>query len=208
MYLLRKYIRGESMTIFDLLFLLAVLASVVTLAIAAATAFRGRRAEALKILQVYGVCAVAYLVSGIAVAFVKPQRVIRMGDPWCFDDWCLTVEEVSRTTGQLETSYRLDLRVFSRAGRAAQCAKGAWVYLIDDRGRLYSSDPDPSAVPLDVLLQPHESVTTSRVFHVPANVQGLGLITGHGGPYCGPMAFLIIGESKCLFRKPTMIRIQ
>jgi len=131
-----------------------------------------------------------------------------MGDPWCFDDWCLTVEKVSRRSGQLGTSYRVELRIFSRAGRVAQRANGAWIYLIDDRGRRYSPDLDSSVAPLDLLLQPHQSVNTSRLFHVPDDVHQLGLITGHGGPYCGPMAFLIIGEGGCLFRKPTVIRIQ
>jgi hypothetical protein len=196
------------MTIFDLLFLLAALASVVSLGVAAVFALRGRRARALKILGLDLSCALFYLLVGVAVAFLKPQRVIRTGDPWCFDDWCLTVEKVSRTPGQLDTSYRVELRIFSRAGRVAQRANGAWIYLIDDRGRRYSPDPDPSAVPLDVLLQPRESVNTSRLFHVPDDIHQLGLITGHGGPYCGPMAFLIIGESGCLFKKPTVIRIQ
>lgn len=196
------------MTIFDLLFLLAALASVVTLAAATVFAIRGPRRRALKILRVYGVCVLAYLTVGVATAFVKPQRVIPMRDPWCFDDWCLTVEEVSQTPSQQGISYRVELRIFSRAGRVAQRASGAWIYLIDDQSRRYSPDPDPSAAPLDILLQPRESVTTSRTFHLPADVHGLGLLTGHGGSYCGPMAFLIIGESGCLFKKPTMIRIQ
>lgn len=196
------------MTTFDLLFLLAALASVVTLAAAAAFAVRGPRRRALKILRVYGICVLAYLTVGVATAFLKPQRVIRIRDPWCFDDWCLAVEEVSQTPSQQGISYRVALRIFSRAGRVAQRASGAWIYLIDDQGRRYAPDPDPSAVPLDLQLQPHESVTTSRTFHVSADVQGLGLLTGHGGSYCGPMAFLIIGESGCLFKKPTMIRIQ
>ncbi len=42
---------------------------------------------------------------------------------------------------------------------------------------------------------------------VPADVHTLGLITGHGGPYCG-MEILIIGEGGCLFHRPTMIGIQ
>jgi len=196
------------MTIFDLLFLLAVLASLATLVVAAVFATRGRRAQALRILLAYCVAAVAYLTTGIAVAYFKPQRVIRTGDPWCFDDWCLTVEQVSHALGPAGTSYQVGLRIFSRARRVAQRANGAWLYLIDDRGRLYSPESDPSAVPLDVLLQPEESVTTSRVFHVPDEVHQLGLITGHGGPYCGAMAFLVIGESGCLFGKPAMIRIQ
>ena len=196
------------MTIFDLLFLLATLTSVVTLATSAVFAVRGPRRRAVKILRVYGICVVAYLTVGVATSFLKPQRMIPIRDPWCFDDWCLTVVAVSQTPSQLGISYRVELRIFSRAGRVAQRAKGAWIYLIDEQGRRYSPDPDPSGVPLDVLLQPRESITTSRTFHVPADVHGLGLITGHGGSYCGPMAFLIIGETGCLFKKPSMIRIQ
>jgi len=196
------------MSIFDLLFLLAVLASFVILVVAVVFAIRGRRAQALKILLTYCGAAAAYLATGIAVSFFKSQRVIGTGDPWCFDDWCLAVEQVSQAPGPAGTSYHVGLRIFSRARRVAQRASGAWLYLIDDRGHLYPPDPDPSAAPLDALLQPEESVTTSRVFHVPGDVHQLGLITGHGGPYCGPMAWLIIGESGCLFRKPTMIRIQ
>jgi hypothetical protein len=32
----------------------------------------------------------------------------------------------------------------------------------------------------------------------------LGLITGHGGPYCSSP---IIGEMGCVFNKPTMVRV-
>jgi hypothetical protein len=196
------------MSIFDLLFLLTALASGVTLAAATVFGVRGLRRRALKILRVYGVCVVAYLTVGVATSFLKPQRVIPVRNPWCFDDWCLTVENVSRTPSQQGISYRVELRIFSRAGRVAQRASGAWIYLIDDQGRRYSPESDPSAVPLDILLQPQESVTTSRTFYVSSDVHELGLLTGHGGPYCGPMAFLIIGESGCLFKKPTIIRLR
>jgi len=196
------------MTIFDLLFLLAILVSVVTLVAATVMAVRGSHRRALKIFLGYGIGVLCYLAAGTATAFLKPQRVIPRGDPWCFDDWCLTVQDVSQTLGQRGISYRVELRIFSRARRVAQRASGAWIYLIDDEGRLYTPDPNPSAVPLDVQLQPDESVTTSRSFLVPATVHRLGLVTGHGGSYCGWGAFLIIGESGCLFKKPTMIRIQ
>jgi len=196
------------MTVFDLLFVLASLLSVVTMAVAAVFAVRGRLARALKILRLYCFCAAAYLAIGAAVAFLKPQRVMNIGDPWCFDDWCLTVEKVDRTAGRSQVSYNVALRISSRARRVTQRANGAWVYLIDDQGRRHSPDPAPSAVPLDALLHPLESATTLRVFHVPPDAHEFGLITGHGGPYCGPMDLLIIGSGGCLFRKPTMIRIQ
>lgn len=196
------------MTGFDLLFILACLISVVTMAVAATSAVRGRLPRALKILRLYCICAAGYFAIAVAIAFLKPQRVMSTGDPWCFDDWCMTVEKVDRTAGLSRVSYNVELRIFSRARRVTQRANGAWIYLIDDRGRRYSPDPAPSAVPLDALLRPLESVTTLRVFHVPPDARELGLITGHGGPYCGPMDMLVIGSGGCLFRKPTMIRIQ
>jgi hypothetical protein len=196
------------MTVFDLLFILAVLASFVTLTTTAVFAVRGRRAKALVTLRNWGLCAAAYFAIGIAASLLKPQRVMATGEPWCFDDWCLTVAKVTRTAGPSQTSYNIGLTIFSRAGRVSQRANGAWIYLVDDQGHHYAPEPDPSAVPLNVLLGPHESVSTSRVFRVPSDAGGLGLITGHGGPYCGPMAFLIIGEGGCLFNNARMIRIQ
>jgi hypothetical protein len=199
------------MSIFDLLFLLAILASIATMVMVVTAMVQGRRTQALKVLRIYSLCACAYLIAGIAVSFFAPQRVLRMGEPWCFDDWCLTVESSNRLPAETVAAdgagYKVELLISSRAGRTVQRANGAWIYLIDDRGRRYPPDPYPSAVPLDVLLQPNETAATSRSFHVSSNARSLGLITGHGGSYCGPMAFLIMGASGCLFGKPTMVRI-
>jgi hypothetical protein len=96
------------------------------------------------------------------------------------------------------------LRVFSRARRVSQRAKGAWIYVIDRKGNRYAPDPDPSVVPLDVLLGPGDSVATSRTFRVPAETRELGLITGHGPSYIGS---LIIGDESSLLHKRTYIRI-
>jgi hypothetical protein len=174
----------------------------------AVSALRGRGAQAVRILRIFAICAAGYFAVAVAVAFLKPQRVIQAGEPWCFDDWCLTLEKASRIPAASQVAYKVDLRISSRARHVSQRARGAWIYLIDSRGHRYSPETDSSSVPLDVQLQPQESVTTSRVFQVPADVQQLGLITGHGGPYCGPMDILIIGSGGCLFNKPTMIRIQ
>ncbi len=195
------------MTIFDLLFIAALLASVATLLTAAVVALRGRGGQALRILRNFALCAAVYVLTGLAVGYFSPQRVVRLGDPWCFDDWCLSANRVDRVLTASLIKYNVGFRILSRAGRVSQRAKGAWIYLIDDRGRRYSPDSDPSAVPLDVLLRPGESVPTSRVFHVPSDAHGIGLITGHGGPYCGAMSLLIIGGSGCWFNKPAMIRL-
>lgn len=192
--------------IFDLIFLAAVLISAITLITAAISALRGRGKKFLRILRIYGMCLVAYFAVALAVDLFRPQRVIAIGEPWCFDDWCLQVEKVDHTSSSFSTSYHLNLRVYSTARRVSQRAKGAWIYIIDGHGRRYSPNSDPSATPLTVELGPQQSVTTSRNFVVPIDVHKLGLITGHGGPYCR-MEILIIGEGGCLFNKPTMIQI-
>ena len=195
------------MSFFDLLFLGSVLLTIAALIAAAISAMRGRGRGSASILKFWGIYAALYMTVALAFDFFKPHRTIGVGDPWCFDDWCLSVEGDQSVPAQSGTTHTITLRLFSRARRVAQRASDAWIYLIDGEGHLYPPDNDSTAVPLDVRLQPGQAVTTSRVFHVASQVKGLGLITGHGGPYCGAMSILIIGEGGCLFNKPTMIRI-
>jgi hypothetical protein len=193
-------------TIFDLLFIAVFFASLATLITAAIAALRGRRAQALMTLRKLGICAIAYLAIVVVVALFSPQRVLNVGDRWCFDDWCLSVENVTRTPAPPLVSYNVSLRIFSQARRVSQRAKGAWIYVIDQRGNRYAPQPDPSAAPLDVLLQPGESIATSRLFKLPADAGGLGLITGHGGPGCFPGCF-IIGDNASFFHKRAFVRL-
>ena len=197
------------MKIFDLLFLAAFLVSVTALFAAAYAAVRGNVARASSILWVWLAGAALYLGISAAVAYLGPQRVIAMGEPWCFDDWCLTVVGVRHAGGTndpgTDGTYDVDLRISSQAKRVAQRASGAWIYLRDENDRHY--EPRPAEVPLDVLLQPGESVPAKRSFSVPAGVRELGLVTGHGGPPCGLMSLVIIGNAGCLFHKQAMIRL-
>jgi hypothetical protein len=191
------------MTVFDLLFLAVVFASLASL-VAAATAFlRRRRARGISILRKLFACATGYLLVVALVGFLSPQRIVNIGEPWCFDDWCLRVESVSRSPMLSAWDYKVTFRIFSRALGVAQRARGAWIYLIDDRGIRYASQPGRFDVPLDVLLEPGESVTTSRDFRVPQSARGLGLITGHGGP----ISNFIIGDEASLFHKRTFVRL-
>lgn len=188
---------------FDLVFLAAFLVSVITLVAAAYTAVRGRVSRAFSILRVWLLCAALYLGTSVAVAFLAPQRVIAVGDPWCFDDWCLTVKNGKRSG----TNYNVDLSISSRAKRVTQRANGAWIYVRDENDRHYEAVPDPGEVSLEVELAPGQSVAAKRAFQVPATVRELGLVTGHGGTPCGFMSLLIIGSGSCLFHKETMIRL-
>jgi hypothetical protein len=196
------------MTIFDLLFLLCAIATLLTSLWIGVCGLRGRGDQALRLLRNWVICAALYAAASVAVAYPRPQPIMRVGDPWCFDDWCMRVVGVVSTPRGETTSYVVAFRIYSTAKRISQRASGAWIYLIDPQGHRYSPIEDPAATPLDAQLAPEQSLETSRTFEVPASVHEFGLITGHGGSYCSPMSLLIIGQGGCMFHKPTMVRIR
>ncbi|HTQ54861.1 MAG TPA: hypothetical protein VMI94_10395 [Bryobacteraceae bacterium] len=193
------------MTLFDLLFLFLALVTLIILLAVLVTALRGRGAQALRMLRNLGIGAAVYLAVVAVVGLLSPQRVLQVGDPWCFDDWCLTVEKVSHAAAPPQVAYTVSLRIFSEAKRVSQRALGAWIYIVDREGNRYPPEPDPSATPLDVRLGPGDSVTTTRTFKVPAGATGLGLITGHGGS--PDLSKFVIADEGSLLHKPTYVRL-
>jgi hypothetical protein len=191
------------MTIFDLLFILLFLAAVATLIAAAVTALRGRGARALLLLRWLGGCAAAYLALVYAATALSRTTVLHAGDAECNDDWCIAVEGARRTPRDAIAVYDVALRIFSRAlGRPQREGLATDVYLEDSEWRRYNPVPDQTNIPLNTLLQPGESVTTRRIFMVPAGAHGLALRVGRSGlPIC-----LIVGECEA-FHKGTVIRI-
>ena len=62
------------------------MAAIAAAIVALVAAVRGRRAHAGAILKRLGMAVVAYETLVLIVAAASPQRVLREGDPWCFDD--------------------------------------------------------------------------------------------------------------------------
>lgn len=189
------------MSIFDLLFILLFLTSLVTLLTAAVFALRGRGARALGILRTWGICFVVYMTIVFVVALAKPKRVVRLGEDRCFDDWCVAVEHADRKPVPEGVAYTVSLRISSRARRVTQRALGAYVYLTDAQGRRFDPAPDPSAIPMDVLLQPGEAVDTRRSFTLPAGARDVGAVVVHEGSYCFPGCFIIGDEANPLHKR-------
>lgn len=192
------------MTVFDLLFIGLLLTGISTLIVAAVSALRGRRGHALAILCRLAVCAVAYVGIVYVGTALSRQVLLRVGDPECSDDWCIAVEGVKRTPKNTVAVYDVTLRIFSRARRVAQrelLAKD--VYLVDAHWRRYDPVFTGREVPLNALLQPGASLTTSRRFELPAHIHGIGLMVDRRTilPFC-----VIIGECGA-FHKGTMVRI-
>jgi hypothetical protein len=193
------------MTIFDLLFIVVFFSGVAVLVLVSLSALRGRRRQAVALLRRLGIFAGIYLATVILVSFVSPQRVLRIGDDQCWDDWCLTVTNVQRTPTENAIRYIVTIRISSRARRVAQRGRGTHVYLMDDRGRRYDPVPDPDAVPFDILLQPQEAMITTRVFELPADAHDPVFVGTHGEGFPG---WFIIGDSGSLFHKKTVVLLE
>jgi hypothetical protein len=194
------------MSIFDFLFILLFVASVVTLLTVAVLALRGKRVRAAAILRRYGICFGVYMVIVFAVAFLSPRRVFNIGEERCFDDWCVAVESYDHAPTAEGVLYHVTLRLSSRARRISQRAKGAYVYLTDAQGRRFDPIVDPSATPMDVLLHPGEAVETKRSFTLPADAREVGVVVVHEGSYCFPGCF-IIGDGGGLLHKRAIVRL-
>jgi len=194
------------MTLFDLVFLFVVLATLITLVIVVASVLLGRPRLAAKVLALYGVCLVIYLGIIILVSLTTPQRVLNWGENRCFDDWCIAVDDIARSESAMKVAYRVALRLSSRARRVAQRENGLVVYLEDEQGRRFEPVPDPAAKPFNILLQPGQSVTTTRVFEVPSAASQHKLIVAHEGFNSFP-GIIIIGDDSSLFHKPMIVRL-
>ena len=192
------------MSLFDLLFIVLFLAAVVTLLIAASFAIRGRGARAIALLRRLCICAGAYFGILAVTSIFLPRTVLHVGDPRCFDDWCIAVDNASRQLAGDHAAYTVTLRLFSTARRVSQREKDVAVYLVDDRGRRYDPAPSQSDVPFSVQLGPQESVKATRVFDVPADVHSPGVVIAHEGGF--PIGWFIIGY-ETWFRKPAIVRL-
>lgn len=192
------------MNIFEPLFILLVLTTLGTLVTAAAVALRGQRGRAVRILRRLAIGGAVYFAIVLVVALATPQKVVHVGSPQCFDDWCITVMDAKRTSSNASATWTVTLRLWSRAGRVAQSEKGVVVFLTDARHRRFDPVPAASSVPLDVRLQPRESVDATRTFELPLDATDVGLIFTHEGGF--PIGSLIISENQ-LFHAATIVRL-
>jgi hypothetical protein len=193
------------MTVFEPLFVLLLLAAVAALLAASVAALRGERARALRILRRLGIGAGGYFTIVLLVAFFSVPEPHRIGEPQCFDDWCITVADARRTMDGATQSWNVTLRISSRAKRIDQGEKYAVVYLTDSLHRRFDADPSSATVPLDSRVGPGESIDAPRRFELPVDAGEVSLVFTHEGGF--PIGALIIGENQ-LLHHATVIKLE
>jgi len=157
-----------------------------------------------KILGWWSACFAAYIALTIIVSLLLPQKVVNPGQSYCVDSWCIGVQRVTKTALGQDVAYKADVRIFSDLNRGTTSAKGASLYLVDERGRRFPLVPDPSVIPFDTELSPKQSVDTSLTFLVAADARQL-FLKGEG-PSLWITKFFI-GDDSAWLHRPTLIRV-
>ena len=152
-----------------------------------------------------------YVVAVIVVALITPQKVINIGDTYCMDIWCIRIEKVNTMPRGGKIVYKIDVRIFSDANTVKTSAKGASVYLLDERGRRFELMNDPSVIPFDAPLDPKQSMHTTLTFAVAADAQHLFLPCSYhhiGDETSVPFwVKLYFGSDANFLHKRTMLRV-
>ena len=194
------------MTIFDLLFILIFLATVVAVATAVFQAIRGHGRKSFRVLIVAAAGLAVYFAICCATTLLTPRRVLNLHEPQCFDDWCIALDGVIEMRDGPNDWHAITIRIFSEAKRVAQRENGIAFYMEDDHGHRYPVLSTASDTPTNVLLQPGESVTLSRGYEIPPDAHLAGFVATHEGGF--PIDWFIIGEGQSLFHKEPITRIQ
>jgi hypothetical protein len=137
------------MTIFEPLFLLLALGTVLTLVTVMGLMLFGRFQRAWRILRRLLIGAAVYMAIVVTVSVFTPRDVRPIGEMNCFDDWCFTVRQVVRDT---PASYDVTLTLSSRARRVPQGERGTHLYIVDSAGHRY--EPVAETVPFDYQFRP------------------------------------------------------
>jgi hypothetical protein len=182
-----------------------VMAGTALMLMAALMALAGREFRfAGRILAWWSIFALGYTALTIVVSLLLPQKVVNPGQSYCVDSWCIGIQNVTKTALGQTVAYKADVRIFSDLNSGITSAKGASLYLVDERGRRFPLVQDPSVIPFDTELSPKQSVDTSLTFLVAADAQHLAL-RGDGPSLW--IAKFFIGDDSAILHRPTLIRV-
>jgi hypothetical protein len=150
---------------------------------------------------------VVYLGVLAGVSLGQRQRVVKIGEPQCFDEMCFAVTGVEEVPGFLIRDGRRLVRVSVRVtneGRKPQSEGLIFAYLVDAEGRRWEESPGVNGVGLTTKVSGGNSVVSQPVFKIAADATGLGLVFSHGRWQPG---VLVIGDSDSWLHKKTIVML-
>jgi len=145
-----------------------------------------------------------YVAAVAVVALLTPRTIVNIGDGYCYDLWCIGVQQVSAAAHGANVLVKVDVRIFSDANRVPAHERNL-LYACDERGRRFPLLPDSSSSPVgDITVKPGESVNTALTFLAPADARKLYLT---GERLEMPWVYLYFGSDVSPFHRRTFLRV-
>lgn len=204
------------MKLADLGFILVFLLTVLGVLRAVYLLLRRRVTDARRAASRLAMLLLAYLGVLLIVSVVSPAATYAMGAPWCFDDWCLTVDSVTAPatigTARPIHQWRLAwLTVRSTMRRGQQAEPDAYVFLLDHAGvRTYANavgeraldEASPRRKRLTDRLDPQSTFQVQTAFDVSPENGPFGLSKSRRNRFPG---IFIIGDPESLLHRRTTV---
>jgi hypothetical protein len=151
--------------------------------------------------------AASYMAAVVLVSLLTPRTIVSIGDSYCWDLWCVGIQNVNATPQGQNILYKAEVSLFSDATTVqleVTDQPKRFFYLMDERGRrfpilAYSSLAGPS-----VTVKPGESVKSSLTFLAPADARKLYLTDDLKWP---PWVNLYFGSDLNPFHRRTLLRV-
>jgi hypothetical protein len=177
---------------FELLFYIFAILSIPILISIIRQFARRRRRSAWKTLRVYLVLVAIYAAVLVATLLATPIRALPPSEPQYLGDWSISVTSVRRFPHRVDETYELDFRLSNRGNKVLKGPKWLDVYLLRQDGARYDPYSDPSEPPFDTAISPGKSVTTTRKFILPTNLNRVELVMVRKGLRLG---WFLIGRT-------------
>lgn len=204
------------MKLADLVFILAFLLTVFGVLRAVYLLLRRRVTDARRAASRLAVLLLAYFAVLLTVSVVSPADSHAMGTPWCFDDWCVSVDSVTAPaaigTARPVHQWRIAwLTVRSTMRRGRQAEPDAYVFLLDRAGvRTYANavgeraldDASPGRHRLTDPIDPESAFQVQTAFDVAPESGPFGLSKSRRSRF--PGIFIIGDPESLLHRRPTV----
>ena len=151
----------------------------------------------------------------LVTSALQPRDVVAVGQPRCFDEWCLAVDGARRQGviggARARGDYVIvSTRILNRGRGRRQRERDVYALLRDERGDVYRQSQEGEAALMrstGVAAQLTDSIDAGAservelVFDVPKEGQSYEFIAAHAWfPHA-----LIIGDPESLFHRPTVV---
>jgi hypothetical protein len=162
-----------------------------------------RPRSAFMTFRIYLVLIAIYGIVLLATTLALPIRTLQINEAQFSGDWSITPTNLRRVPHDLDEDYEVDFRLTNRSDTDLSGPKGLIVYLLTEDGTRYNPVAMPGEPRFDVPLKPRKTITTTRRFVMPTNLNRVELVMAREGFRLG---WFLIGRSE--FDGRTVIVLQ